>query len=168
MNVPVYIHPRHSQGYSGRLYEKDYALAQIYGWPDETVLSLARLIFSGTLKRHPKLNIVAHHLGGGMIPFFMGRLFDKETDRQLIEDTLRQFKLIYYDTAIGLNAPAVRMALDVLGTERIVFASDVPWGTNSGSDRLVSYPNQIRSLDLPYEVIDAIFSGNIRRIIKFS
>ena len=56
---------------------------------------------------------------------------------------------------------------DILGTERIVFASDVPWGTNSGSDRLESYPNQIRSLELPYEVINAIFSDNIRRIIKF-
>ncbi len=167
LKAPVYIHPRHPQGYGGRLYEKDYNLTQIYGWPYETVLSLARLIFSGILKRHPKLIIVAHHLGGGMIPFFMGRLLDGITDKQTSEDTLNQFKLIYYDTAVGLNAPAVRQAFDVLGTERMVFASDVPWGNDSGNDRLANYPGVIRSLGLPPEVNDAIFADNIRRIIKF-
>ncbi|MFC1908351.1 amidohydrolase family protein [Chloroflexota bacterium] len=166
LNEPVYIHPRHPQGYSGRLYEKDYDLAQSYGWPYETVLALARLVLSGIIKRHPHLNIVSHHLGGGMIPFFMGRLLDKIEDRRTAEDMLNQFKLIYYDTAVGSNAPAIRLALDVLGTERIVFASDVPWGLDSGNNRLEDYPKLIRSLGLPQKITDAIFADNIRRIIK--
>ena len=166
LNVPIYIHPRHPQGYSGRIYEKDYNLAQIYGWPYETVLSLARMVLSGIIKRHPRLNIVAHHAGGGMIPFFMGRLLDGIADKQAAEDILRQFKLIYYDTAVGLNAPAIRLAFDVLGTERMVFGSDVPWGANSGSVRLEGYLKAIRSMGLPQKVTDAIFADNIHRIIK--
>lgn len=166
LNVPVYIHPRHPQGYGGRRYEADYKLASIYGWPYETTLSLARLVFSGVMKRHPNLKIVAHHLGGGMIPFFMGRLFDANPDKQAAEDILKQFKLIYYDTAVGMNRASIRCAFEVLGTERLVFASDVPYGTNSGSDHLESYPKIIRSLELPQEVTDAIFAGNIRRIIR--
>jgi aminocarboxymuconate-semialdehyde decarboxylase len=166
MNVPVYIHPRHPQSYGGRLYEKDYNLAQTYGWPYETVLSLARLVLSGIMKRYPSLNIVSHHLGGGMIPFFMGRLLNGIANRQAAADMLKQFKLIYYDTAVGSNASAMRLALDVLGSERIVFASDVPWGLNSGNDRLGSYPKLIRSLGLPDKVTNGIFSNNILRIIK--
>ncbi len=166
LNVPIYIHPRHPQGYSGRIYEKDYNLVQIYGWPYETVLSLARLVFCGIMNRHPHLNIVAHHLGGGMIPFFMGRLIEGIADKEAAQDTLKQFKLFYYDTAVGSNPSAIRLAIDMLGVERIVFASDVPWGANSGSDHLAGYPKVIRSMGLPQKVMDAIFSENIRRIIK--
>jgi aminocarboxymuconate-semialdehyde decarboxylase len=166
LNAPVYIHPRHPQSYGGRLYEKEYGLANTYGWPYETVLSLARLVLSGVITRHPKLNIVAHHLGGGMIPFFMGRLLDGMTDRQVAENVLKQFKLIYYDTAVGLNYAAVRCAFDVLGTKRMVFASDAPWGLNSGDDRIAGYLKLLKSMNLPQEIIEAIFSENIRRIIK--
>ena len=166
LNAPVYIHPCHPQSYRGRSYEKDYNLAIIYGWPYETVLSLARLVLSGIMKRHPRLAIVTHHAGGGMIPFFMGRLLDGMADKQVAEDILNQFKLFYYDTAVGMNAPALRLAFEVLGTERMVFASDVPWGANSGSDRLEGYPKLIRSMNLPPEVADAVFAGNIRRIMK--
>ncbi|MFC2039024.1 amidohydrolase family protein [Chloroflexota bacterium] len=166
MNVPVYIHPRHPQGYEGRAYEEEYELAQIYGWPYETVLSLSRLVFSGIMERYPGLNIIAHHLGGGMIPFFMGRLLDGIEDKNTAEKMLDQFKLFYYDTAVGKNPAAVKMAIEILGTERIVFATDVPWGLNSGNDRLENYPKVIESLGLPAKVNEAIFSENIRRIIS--
>ncbi len=165
MNTVIYIHPRHPQGYQGRLYEEDFNLASIYGWPYETVLALARLMFSGVIKRHPNLRIVAHHLGGGMIPFFIGRVTDG-MDKQAADDILNQLRLIYYDTAIGKNPAAVRCALEVLGTDRMVFATDVPWGANSGNDRLASYPGVIKSLGLSPKVENAIFSENIRRIIQ--
>jgi predicted TIM-barrel fold metal-dependent hydrolase len=62
----------------------------------------------------------------------------------------------------------MRLALDVLGPERIVFASDVPWGLNSGNGRLGSYPKLIRSLGLPDKVTDAIFADNILRIMRIT
>ena len=166
LKTPIYIHPRHPQSYAGRTYEKDYDLAQKYGWPYETVLALARLLLSGVLKRHPKLIIVSHHLGGGMIPFFMGRLLDAIPDKKTASEMLKQLKLIYYDTAVGSNASAMRCAIDTLGSQRIVFASDVPWGLNSGNDRLKSYPKLIKSLGLSDKVVNAIFADNILRIIK--
>jgi aminocarboxymuconate-semialdehyde decarboxylase len=168
LNVPVYIHPRHPQGYGGRPYEKDYDLASKIGWPYETSLSLARLVLSGIMKRYPKLKIVSHHLGGGMIPFFMERLLAGIADRQVAADMLKQFKLIYYDTAVESNASILRLVLDVLGTKRIVFGSDAPYGLNSGNDRLRSYPKLIRSLGLPDKVTNAILADNILRIIKIT
>ena len=30
--------------------------------------------FTGIYDRHPKLKIITHHMGGGMIPFFDGRI----------------------------------------------------------------------------------------------
>jgi predicted TIM-barrel fold metal-dependent hydrolase len=168
LNAAIYIHPRHPQSYGGRIYEKDYNLVGLFGWPYETTLSLARLVLSGIVKRHPNLKIVSHHLGGGMIPFFMGRLLGSEAYQQTAEERLKQFKLIYYDTAVGENASALRCAFDVLGTERMVFASDAPWGTNSGNERLSGYPKLIRSMGLTPKTLDDIFANNIRRIIKIT
>ena len=65
MGVPVYLHPLDQPG---RSYEELYDLPHIFGWPYETTLALARMVFSGSMERHPRLKIVSHHLGGGMIP----------------------------------------------------------------------------------------------------
>ena len=101
-----------------------------------------------------------------MIPFFMGRFLDGIEDKAAAEKLLGQFRRFYYDTAVGISPAAVRCAIDVLGTERIVFASDVPWGLHSGNNRLEHYPEVIRSLGLSPELTGAIFSENIRRIIR--
>jgi len=45
-----------------------------FGWPYETTIAMCRLVFDGIYDRHPKLKIITHHLGGGMIPFFDGRI----------------------------------------------------------------------------------------------
>jgi len=36
----------------------------VLGWPYETGVTLARLIFSGIMDRYPDLKVIAHHLGG--------------------------------------------------------------------------------------------------------
>ena len=172
LDAPIYIHPRHPQTYQGRQYEKDFGLASSLGWPYETALALARLVYSGVMKRHPKLKIISHHLGGGMIPFYMGRMREwmessYETNTATdAADMIKQFGLFYHDTVVGMNAPAVRCAIDVFGTERLVFATDAPWGVRCAEERLANYPKLIRSLGLSQKETDAIFADNIRRALK--
>lgn len=71
--MPFYLHPFPQPG---RPSEADYDITHTFGWPYETVIALTRLVFSGIMERHPRLKIVSHHLGGGMIPFFMGRVLE--------------------------------------------------------------------------------------------
>jgi predicted TIM-barrel fold metal-dependent hydrolase len=48
------------------------------------------------------------------------------------------------------------------GTDKILFGSDAPW-SNAQTEI-----NHIKSLPLPRESIDAILSGNARRILSLS
>src|SRR5256714_4005059 len=75
-DLPIWLHPARTATMP------DYAAEQksrfemwwCFGWPYETSVAMARLLFSGVFDRHPGLKIVTHHLGGGMIPFFDSRI----------------------------------------------------------------------------------------------
>ena len=49
---------------------------QVLGWPYETSVAMARIVFSGMFDRLPELRLVTHHLGA-MIPYFEGRVSDR-------------------------------------------------------------------------------------------
>lgn len=177
MGVPVYIHPNDPAGTTGRSYEAEYDLIHNFGWPFETVLVLSRLVFSGIMERYPTLKVVSHHLGGGMIPFYWGRTletYEPENQRRnyggqtqvLPKPLFDYFSRFYYDTAVGGSAPAIRCAYEVFGADRMIFATDAPWGPGSGEFRLAEYPKVIESLGLPEEDKRKIFADNARRMLN--
>lgn len=175
MGVPVYIHPNDPAGHNDRSYEAEYDLMHNFGWPFETELTLSRLVFSGIMERYPSLKVISHHLGGG-IPFFWGRItetYSPEGERRDISEGVPKplfeyFSLFYYDTAVGGNPAAIRCAYEVFGADRLVFATDAPFGPGTGESRLASYPKVIESLNLP-EIDEAkIFGGNIRKALNLS
>ena len=71
---PIWMHPARPANrpdYPGEPKSK-YEIWQVLGWPFETSIAMARMVFSGLLQRLPKLRIITHHCGG-MIPYFAGR-----------------------------------------------------------------------------------------------
>jgi predicted TIM-barrel fold metal-dependent hydrolase len=174
MNVPVYIHPHDPVGRIDRSYEGEYDLTHNFGWPYETTLALARLVFSGITERYPTLKVVAHHLGGGMIPFFMGRINEtynpadqqKKIGRVLTKPLFEYFSRFYYDTAVGGSAPAIRCAYEVFGADQLIFATDAPHGPGLGENRMEEYPQVIRSLGFSEAENKKIFAENARRVLN--
>ncbi len=174
MGVPVYIHPNHPVGQADRSYEAEYDLIHALGWPFETVLALSRLVFSGIMERHDTLKVVSHHLGGGMVPFFLGRInetYTQANQQRLIGRVLPKslsdyFSLFYYDTAVGGSAPAIRCAYEVFGADKLVFATDAPWGPGTGESRLADYPKVIKSLGLSEAENKKIFEDNARGLLN--
>lgn len=174
INIPVYIHPNDPAGHTDRSYEAEYDLIHNFGWPFETALILSRLVFSGIIESYPNLKVVSHHLGGGMIPFFWGRINEtyepnnqeKRIGRVLPKPLLDYFSQFYYDTAVGGSAAAIRCAYEVFGADRLIFATDDPWGPGTGESRLASYPRVIRSLGLPKAANKKIFEDNARRVLN--
>ncbi len=172
----VYIHPEHPVSKADCCrYRTDYGLDRLFGWPFETAIALARLVFSGIIKRYPNLKIVSHHLGGGMVPFFWGRITEtyemrgKKMGNMIGEDSLfKYFSQFYYDTAVGGNAASIRCTYDVFGVNQIVFATDAPHGPKGGDARLATYPDVVRALGLSKDENEKILAGNIRRILKLS
>lgn len=174
MGIPVYIHPVDPAGESDRRYEAEYDLIHNFGWPFETVLMLSRLVFSGIMERYPGLKVVSHHLGGGMIPFFWGRINEtydpddqeKTIGRVLPKPLYHYFSKFYYDTAVGGSSTAIKCAYDVFGANQLIFATDAPNGPGDGEIRLATYPDVIRSLGLSEAENKKIFEGNARRILN--
>ena len=190
MDIPVFIHPVAPAATTGRSYEAEYDLVHNFGGPYETTLMLSRLVFSGIMERYPTLKVVSHHLGGGMIPFYMSRSLETYDKGNPDPDGKREarspvfsygggplpgklfdyFARFYYDTAVGGSAPAIRCTYEVFGADRIVFATDYPWGPGGaeGDYRLALYPKVIESLGLPEEDKKKIFADNARRMLNLA
>ncbi|MBN8605556.1 MAG: amidohydrolase [Caulobacterales bacterium] len=89
-----------------------------------STIVLARLIFSGVLDRHPRLDIIATHLGG-VAPFLAERFDSRGRGaREKFSHYLKQ--RIFMDNCGFTAGPALRCALDVVGPARIVLGSDWP------------------------------------------
>jgi predicted TIM-barrel fold metal-dependent hydrolase len=174
MDVVVYIHPKNALTHPGNNYFYDYGLDSLFCWPFESTIALSRLVFSGLMKRYNNLKIVGHHLGGAMIPFLWGRIMEtyemrnRKMGNMINENLADYFSRFYYDTAVGGSASAVRCAYEVLGADKLIFATDAPHGPKHGDSRLETYPGVIKSLGLSELENEKILAGNVRKLLKLS
>lgn len=179
LDIPVWTHPQDPVEQCGRTAEADFYLTTALRWPFETSIMLCRLVFSGVMERYQNLKIVAHHLGGGMLPFFWGRInevYDRTSkigglaNAQELIPTLPKplshyFSRFYYDSTVVGTGP-IKCTYEAFGIDQIVFATDAPFGPEKGERRMREYPAQIKSLGLSEAETEKIMSGNIRRLLK--
>ena len=75
-NLPIFIHPYRERATIPDYPTEDksrYGLNSSLGYPYETSLAMARLVYGGVLESYPNLKFITHHCGG-MVPFFSGRI----------------------------------------------------------------------------------------------
>lgn len=143
-DMPIYLHPREPAASWVAPY-LDYALWFAgWGFAAETGLHAMRLIMSGTFARHPNLKIVLGHMGEA-IPFWLQRI----DNRYLLEvkigacEKLPRLPSEYFldnfvITTSGVTSmPALRLSLDVLGADRILFAADFPYEDDAEAVRFM-------------------------------
>ena len=145
-----------------------------FGWPYETTVAMARLVFSGLFDRHPDIKIITHHLGGGMIPYFDGRigagmevLGSRTTDedyskvlKSLKRPHLDYFREFYADTAMFGGSYGLPCGLAFFGADRVVFATDAPLGPIAKTIKVID------DLDLDRTARASIMDGNARRLLR--
>ena len=153
-DLPIWIHPARTSAIADYASEERsrFEMWWCFGWPYETTVAMCRLVFDGIYDRHPKLKIITHHLGGGMIPFFDGRIgagMEVLGQRTVDEDHtkvlsslkrphLEYFKEFYADTAMFGGTYGLPCGLEFFGSDKVVFASDAP---------LAGIPMHIKALD---------------------
>src|SRR5262249_47531021 len=134
LDMPIYLHPR-EPGPSMVTPYLDYGLYfATWGFSAETGLHAMRLIMSGAFDRHPKLRIVLGHMGEG-IPYWLQRLDNRYALQVKIGATAKlprrpseYFLDNFVITTAGVTSmPALRLSLDELGVDRIMFAADFPY-----------------------------------------
>lgn len=120
--VPLMVHPMIAE-LPPELEGYGIALSAGVGFPFQTTVALARLLLGGVLDRHPDLRVVAAH-GGGALPYLIGRL---EGTHHGDPDRLRgAARRLLFDAAL-YDGEAVRMAADLVGSDRLLFGTDHPF-----------------------------------------
>ncbi len=172
LDVPVMIHPPHLGFGEERM--KEYRLASSIGRPFDLCLALGRLIVRGILEDLPRLKIVASHGGGGICEtisrmdyayelqdeaFFLGPY----APMKIKHAPSHYLKKMHLDT-VTYNLPAVKMVLEWMGSDRVLYGSDAPPLT-SLKPRAIKL---IRDLDISAADRDKIFCGNAQRLLKLS
>jgi aminocarboxymuconate-semialdehyde decarboxylase len=181
-DLPIWLHPNRGSRFSDYDDEPDskFEMWWVFGWPYETSVAMAHIVFAGLFDRHPGLKIIAHH-AGAMIPFFSGRIgpgLDQlgartpEADKpRLTEHHLQgrpfdYFKKFYADTALFGAAHGIRCALDFFGADHMLFASDMPFDPEKGTYNIRVTLADLDSLNLDPAVRQAIDEGNARRLLR--
>jgi aminocarboxymuconate-semialdehyde decarboxylase len=139
---------------------------------------MARLVFDGLYDRHPNIKIITHHLGGGMIPYFDGRigpgmavLGSRTTEEdhskvlsQLKRPHLDYFKEFYADTAMFGGKYGLPCGLDFFGADKVVFATDAPLAPIPVHIEVLD--EVLREQDCSPEVRHKIMAGNAAKLLN--
>ncbi len=159
-----------------------YEIWWAFGWEYDLSAFMARIVFSGVLERHPDLKLLIHH-AGAMVPHFAGRVgpgwdqLGMRTPADRVEDVtgypltkrpVDYFKMMYADTALFGAAHAVRCAIDFYGVDHILFGSDSPYGPSEHGGYLMPTLESLEALDLSDDERDAIYQGNVTKLLGVS
>lgn len=160
--LPVLIHPSAPPG-TKELDVFKYNLIASIGFMFDTSLAVSRMIFDGFFDRYPNLKLIAAH-GGGALPYLAGRLdicYDNmPACREKIDRRPSEYlKHIYYDSVV-FRQEALELALNVGGTERVLYGSDYPHNIGDMKGCLA------RVDALPPAQRDAVRGGNAQRIFR--
>ncbi|MBT8455152.1 MAG: amidohydrolase [Rhodobacteraceae bacterium] len=178
--LPVWLHPARGAGmtdYAGEP-KSQFEIWWTFGWPYETSAAMARLVFSKLFDRLPELKVITHH-GGGMVPFFAGRvgpgwdvLGARTSDadygsllKELKKRPIDYFRMFYADTALFGARAAQECAIDFFGIPHTLFASDAPFDPEGGRMYIRETVRIVDSLDISQEDRAAIYHGNIGRLV---
>ena len=179
--LPIWLHPTRTGAFADYATEERSKLEMwwTFGWPYETSVAMARIVFAGYLKRFPDLTIITHHMGG-MIPYFAGRIgpgLDQLGVRTEDEDLtvyLKRldkrpydyFKMFYADTALFGAKHAVECGLKFFGVQQVVFATDFPFDPEKGTYNIRETIKDIDGLDISEADRKTIYEGNARRLLR--
>jgi aminocarboxymuconate-semialdehyde decarboxylase len=137
LDLPVLLHGGNVAG-GERMNE--FHLRNLVGFPLDTTLAAARLIFAGVLDRFPRLRLCVGQAGGAL-PYLAGRLdhghaVRPECRRSIAGPPSGYLRRLYFDT-ITHSAPALRLLLDIVGPERVMVGSDFPFDMGAAAPRAV-------------------------------
>ena len=134
LDVPFYLHPRNPLPRDAKIYEgHNWLLGPIWAFGQETAVHALRLIGSGLLDAHPRLQIILGHLGEGL-PYYLWRIDNrnnwmkaphKYAARGRVADYVRAN--FHFTTSGHFSTPALMDAIAEMGAERIMFSVDYPF-----------------------------------------
>jgi aminocarboxymuconate-semialdehyde decarboxylase len=177
LDLPIWLHPWRTAAMRDYAAESRsrYEMWWCFGWPYETSVAMARLVFSGVFDRHPNLKIITHHLGG-MIPYFSGRIehglkvLGARTDDEDYSEVLSSLKrphidyfhMFYADTAMFGGHDGYKTGLEFFGPDHVLFATDWPFLP------IKEFSAALDHLEVDRDERARIDSGNAARLLNLN
>lgn len=119
----IFIHPVFESG-DDRVH--DYGMANAVGRVTDTMIAMSRLIYAGHVTRYSNAKIVAV-VGGAALPYVVGRLRrNYSLDKDNLGNPDAALAAMYYDTILQ-EPRALRYLADMVGSDRIMMGSDMPF-----------------------------------------
>jgi aminocarboxymuconate-semialdehyde decarboxylase len=160
LDAVLHIHPTSPVGVEAMT---EYWLMPLVGFPFDTTLAAAKLVFSGVAERFPRIRWVLSHLGGA-IPYLAERLDRgyrafRECRTHIARPPSEHLKTWYYDT-VNFDGRAIALAIEFAGARHVLAGSDYPHLIGSVGGMLAS----IRGLEIADAEKHAILEGNAREL----
>jgi aminocarboxymuconate-semialdehyde decarboxylase len=162
LEVVFDIHPSFPVGVEAM---KEYWLMPLIGFPFDTTLAAAKLVFSGVVERFPRIKWVLGHLGGA-IPYLAERLdrgygIFRSCRENISKPPSEYLKDFYYDT-VNFDPKALKFAIEFAGSDHLLAGSDFPHQIGSLEKMIQS----IDALDISAEDKEKISGQNAARLLK--
>lgn len=164
LDVPFFLHPNFPLG-PERLTE--YYLINLIGFPVDSTVAAASLIFGGVLARFPQLKFYLAH-AGGTCPYLRGRWehgwrVRPEARIKIQRPPSEYFPLLFFDS-LAHSLPALSFLAEQVGAGRIMLGTDYPFD--------MADPDPVKTVQSLPHLTDAekelIFSGNAKQLLKIS
>ena len=162
LKAVFYIHPSFPVGVEAMM---DYWLMPLVGFPFDTTLAAAKLVFSGVVEKYPGIRWILGHLGGA-IPYLAERLDRgyyafKECRANISKPPSDFLKEFYYDS-VNFDVNALKFAINFADENQFVAGSDYPHKIGS----LEMMVSSIQKLDIPESSKAKIFGENAARLLE--
>lgn len=160
LRLPVFEHPMFPVNTAGM---DAFELPLRVGFVFDTTLALTRMIYAGVFERYPDFPYIVAHTGGALLTILERldngyRLFPdcREKITRLPSEYARR---LYYDTC-SFYGPALRMALEIVGPDQLLWGTDDPF---IGAD-----DSHVQALEIPDDDKTKIVGDNAATLFNLS
>ena len=182
LGYPLLFHPLDgevheyggTQSRIGQPLTEDTFIYNTLGFPWDTSTVAALFIVTGTLDRHPNLQVVLPHAGGAF-PYVAGRIEHGIARRKFpLKRPFREyFKQFYFDT-MTYYPETLQFLIDFAGADHVLIGTDSSYNSSAldhsgggGRQGRYEWPNAlVEYLKLPKAQEEAILRGNAAKLFR--
>ena len=169
--LPIWIHPmrpidRHDY--------KSFYIDHVFGWPFQSTAAMTSLALDGLFERFPGIKVIVHHCGA-MAPFFDARItesyessdaiFNMRHERPLRKPLIDYFRMFSTDTALSGGTAGLMCGYALLGPERLLFGTDMPYDAKFGDGIIRETIGSVERMTIDAREKEMIYVGNARKLL---
>jgi len=154
----VHVHPSFDAG-DARV--NDFGLANGLGRVTDAMIAISRLLCAGHLTKYQNAKFFAP-IGGAGLPMVLGRLTRNAAITKGVADPVEGLARLYTDTILH-DARALKFVIDVMGAERLMLGSDMPFPIGDHEPQRI-----VAAAGLSKAQADAINGGTAAKLFRIA